>query len=800
MGASKRLKASVGDAALRFYGPHGSKRNLHPTVARCLSVVMVGIIACGLLGTALLVRDFSEASFSIRAATGWGTGAVALVWSTWVLKGRSWTGALLGLAALAVGLWTARTELLFELQAAWECAINWTFPTGSFDVLANAGFALLGIVVALSVFSWHCGWLLSLGALAILALCPGEAIEPSLLGVALTVVYSAAVLAYGFVDRLFAWRTSIAVSAALVSLVSVLAAVALTAAIPNVLRAPVEAVDTVADHVASLLPGASERTAQRMASNVSGALGSSGVVNRGDLDVPTTQPLVHLTVSQPLDTTLYLAHFRGGAYADGRWEAALAPTGLLTQARASILGVASEAETLDAASFFAAGALVLNGSDPTVLSMTMATAGLDAVDLQPYAAHSLITGDTALSTMYGMVPMGTYGDLCGNGVLDPALPLGWTSAATTFPNAVVEQAQQILNDYLPQAYASYLAVPTEEMPRLCELVAEHPQTTVGEAVAFVRETLAANATYTTTPGTFPADVSIPEYLLFEGHQGYCQQFATTATLMLRLYGIPARYVTGLAAPASVWQQTAEGTWETTLDLGRAHAWVEIYTGLLGWVPIEITPSSAQDAAPYRNDTAADETPPVTDEAPSAPEEEPEPPKAEENEAPSEETTPEPTAPDAEETTPPTPEDSARPADWSWALFAVAVVAAVAAIVACVEILRRRRRRILGRRATASAEEILLELVEVLHFGGRMGDWDGSEDGFAEELARSVPAVKLPQARLVVEEALVAAFGSPAGAPKAGPEVREVYDRVCTSVYEELGTLRRLIFTWVRAFR
>lgn len=799
MDEPKRLKASVGEAALRFLGPHAFRRNLHPIAARCLSVVLVGIIACGLLGTALLAHDFSEASFSVYTAAGWGTAAAFLVWSTWALKERSWIGALLGLVALAVGLWIARGELSAELQLAWECATTWTLPTGSFDLLVNAGFALLGIVVGLSVFSWHCGWLLSLGALVILALCPREAIEPGLLGVGLMVVYSAAILAHGFVDRLFAWRTSLAVAAALVSLVSVALAVVLATTIPQLLRAPAEAIDTAADHISSLLPGASERTAQRIASNVSGALGSSGVVNRGDLDIPATQPLVHLTASQPLDTTLYLAHFRGGTYTDGRWEAVVAPVGLLTQTRASILGVSSEAETLDAASFFAAGSLVLSGSDPTVLSMAMATAGLDAVDLQPYAAHSLTTSDAA-SLMYGIVPMGTYSDLCGIGVLDPGLPLGWTSAATAFPNAVVEQAQQVLSDYLPQAYASYRAVPTEEMPRLCQLVAENPQATVGEAVAFVRETLAANATYTTTPGTFPADVSIPEYLLFEGHQGYCQQFATTATLMLRLYGIPARYVTGLAAPASVWQQTAEGTWETTLDLSRAHAWVEIYTGLLGWVPIEITPSSAQDAAPYRNDTAGDETPPTNDETPPAPEEEPEAPEPEEDEATSPETTPDPADPSPEEETPPAPADAERPGTWPWLPILAGALAVAATIAACVEILRRHRRRILDRRASASAEGVLAELVEVLHFGGRMDDWNGSEDGFAEELSRTVPAVKLPQARLVVEEALSAAFGSPAGAPEASSETREVYDQVCTSIYDELGTARRLVFTWIRAFR
>lgn len=53
-------------------------------------------------------------------------------------------------------------------------------------------------------------------------------------------------------------------------------------------------------------------------------------------------------------------------------------------------------------------------------------------------------------------------------------------------------------------------------------------------------------------------------------QGYCEYFATLATLMLRQKGIPARYVAGFAGP----EQVAKNRW--ILRRSHAHAWVEVW--------------------------------------------------------------------------------------------------------------------------------------------------------------------------------------------------------------------------------
>lgn len=68
---------------------------------------------------------------------------------------------------------------------------------------------------------------------------------------------------------------------------------------------------------------------------------------------------------------------------------------------------------------------------------------------------------------------------------------------------------------------------------------------------------------------------------------HCQYFASSATMMLRAVGIPARYVTGYYAH----ELAPDGT---TIVRGRdAHAWTEAYLGNIGWVRLDATPPSGR---------------------------------------------------------------------------------------------------------------------------------------------------------------------------------------------------------------
>ena len=82
--------------------------------------------------------------------------------------------------------------------------------------------------------------------------------------------------------------------------------------------------------------------------------------------------------------------------------------------------------------------------------------------------------------------------------------------------------------------------------------------------------------------TFPL-----ESFLFSDRAGYCQQFAGTMALMLRMTGIPARVVSGFA-PGSL--DPSSGTYE--VHDTDAHSWVEVYFRGIGWVTFDPTPDVA----------------------------------------------------------------------------------------------------------------------------------------------------------------------------------------------------------------
>jgi len=92
--------------------------------------------------------------------------------------------------------------------------------------------------------------------------------------------------------------------------------------------------------------------------------------------------------------------------------------------------------------------------------------------------------------------------------------------------------------------------------------------------------------YTYTP-TVPERTYPLASFLFDDQTGYCQQFAGSMGLMLRMVGIPTRVVSGFA-PGT--RDSDSGLYEVR-DYD-AHSWVEIYFRGIGWVTFDPTPAAA----------------------------------------------------------------------------------------------------------------------------------------------------------------------------------------------------------------
>lgn len=155
------------------------------------------------------------------------------------------------------------------------------------------------------------------------------------------------------------------------------------------------------------------------------------------------------------------------------------------------------------------------------------------------------------------------------------------------------------NDFVP---AHYLQVPEELESFLAGFRSEHGldiPLDMGEGnYGFFLEQLQAfleeEYSYTLTPEPPPEGTDFTEFFLSQSKSGYCVHFATAAVLLCRSAGIPARYAEGYAVPSGY-----NGMWVDVPDK-NAHAWLEVYYSGSGWVPVEVTPASADAPAAYYN--------------------------------------------------------------------------------------------------------------------------------------------------------------------------------------------------------
>ncbi len=179
----------------------------------------------------------------------------------------------------------------------------------------------------------------------------------------------------------------------------------------------------------------------------------------------------------------------------------------------------------------------------------------------------------------------------------------------------VKKSLEVSKDYYENVILEYyLQVPEENKEVLKEICKQHGfRAEDPDVVRKVVEMLRDEYDYTVKPGRVPGGEEYVNYFLTNNKKGYCVHFATSATLLFRYLGIPARYVEGYVVDwydmvrgevltdedAANW---LEGGNVENIDVVRAsisdangHAWVEIYYPDFGWVPIEVTNSASIDS-------------------------------------------------------------------------------------------------------------------------------------------------------------------------------------------------------------
>ncbi len=151
--------------------------------------------------------------------------------------------------------------------------------------------------------------------------------------------------------------------------------------------------------------------------------------------------------------------------------------------------------------------------------------------------------------------------------------------------ALVAASDDRAADLSAASAAESLALPSVLDPRTRALAAELASSRNGRerldaTIAHLRQ----GYRYTLRPGAFHSADPLAEFL-FEKKAGYCEYFASAAVILLRLEGVPARFVKGLSAGP----QTDQGGGLHVVRESNAHAWVEAWLPGEGWVAADPTP-------------------------------------------------------------------------------------------------------------------------------------------------------------------------------------------------------------------
>lgn len=137
-----------------------------------------------------------------------------------------------------------------------------------------------------------------------------------------------------------------------------------------------------------------------------------------------------------------------------------------------------------------------------------------------------------------------------------------------------------------EVLARYASPPetTERVRRLAFAVTAGAPT-VYDKVRALERWLGANTRYSLDAPSSPDGVDAVDHFLFASRLGWCEQVASSLTVMLRSVGIPARFTTGFVTGE---RHPVSGRY--VVRERDAHAWVEVYFPGVGWQGFDPTAS------------------------------------------------------------------------------------------------------------------------------------------------------------------------------------------------------------------
>ena len=155
-----------------------------------------------------------------------------------------------------------------------------------------------------------------------------------------------------------------------------------------------------------------------------------------------------------------------------------------------------------------------------------------------------------------------------------------------------------IKEYTLFVYKNYLKVP-KELKKLRKYASNIVSgNNAGAMCMYIKDIICYNTKYSQKLKPVPQGQDYIEYFLFKQKKGYCEHYATAGTLLLRLKGIPARYVSGYFIRPYEFRlehdKSGNEKYVSYVEDYNAHAWTEVYKEGFGWIPFDMTNSVMEE--------------------------------------------------------------------------------------------------------------------------------------------------------------------------------------------------------------
>ena len=157
-----------------------------------------------------------------------------------------------------------------------------------------------------------------------------------------------------------------------------------------------------------------------------------------------------------------------------------------------------------------------------------------------------------------------------------------------------QEADPLVSSYLDkeETYRKYcrrryLNIPEDVKEAIAGCLGEQENLQPAEAMERILEYMNSNLRYSEKAAKAGNQDFIVKFLT-DSKKGYAIQYASAAVMMMRYFGVPARYAEGFIVPETLYRDAAEMS-SISVTMRYAHAWAEYYLDGVGWLPFETVP-------------------------------------------------------------------------------------------------------------------------------------------------------------------------------------------------------------------